>query len=307
MFPKLFVLSVAILCTLVAALPALAATDDPADTSTANLVNLNYYLHPGDFLAEDNFSGSIHEYYGSNVETFSTQAFAFQYGLPVDGLRFGAGVSLMTTTDAVGTANTVYSHTGSTDPTFQLNYRIFDNPADGLSLDLEVQYSPKVGTDTVAFPNSSGSNYKGYSSLLASAGLFWRTGTNELELAATGSRFFDQTAENPDGSIDFTSAGVWNEDISLQDRYHVTPRFFVQPRAEAVFATTYTQVYTNAFVSTYTNPFHVDGELVAGYLVGKQVLLTAHLLYLAYTNTSAGVPLQKFADASWGVSATIEF
>jgi hypothetical protein len=302
--------SLLLVSILLIAVNAFAFTDDPSSQSSENLINLTYYPHVGHLEFEPTLFTILHG--SNNGSTVSSEGFELyaSYGLPWDGLRFAA--SLTDRTRSSDTNGTTYVHSGVTDPNFSVEYRLLDMTSAGLSVDVEISFSPDFGTYYIANPGAAGSNHKGYNDLGISGAVYWTTGLNEFKLSGGIIHDFDGSGfESSFTDEGFTRASLWEGSAALIDRVHLTSRFFVE--GEADFQIPYTLEFGDG--SSDLHPFHVTPTLEVGYLHSKQLLLKGYLTYSSYTlaTTSANgnqTPYLSFPSnysTSAGMDVVIEF
>lgn len=283
---------------------ARASTDDPTDPSSANLINLNYYLRPGLVLAEPSVSSEINSFVASTDISFVAYELFLEYGLPVDGLR--VAVSATDSVTAYSNSGGSYYYSGLSDPTIQLNYRFYDSTATGWSVDGQLDFTPGFGTHYRAEYDSPGTDANGYSGLTATAAAFWRLGQNEARF--TGSLFhrFSGSATNVDDSDnDYTLDSGWQGSLEVTDRFHFCSKLYVEGLANFIFQHSFDYIYSDGTV-TDTIPFNIVPELQIGYLASKQLVLEAHVKYEGYEETDDATSW-AFRQTSWGMSASIEF
>jgi len=284
---------------------ALAATPDPSDATSANLISLDYYLRPGALRSDLSFSSQLHEESGSNTVSFLRGTFFLEYGLPSDGLRVSVSESQAITAYNGQASSDFFS--GVTEPTFQVNYRFCDGLPGGWSFDGQVDLTPSFGTYTYGSSQYPGTQLSPSTSLGLTAAAFLRQGPNETRFSGNLTHRFTGsfTSQVYPGQVT-TSDPYWTGSLAITDRLHVVPRFYVQAETAFDFGNSINYTYADGSTSTSSAPFHVDPTVSMGYLANSQLLLTAHLSYAGYTSTLTASS-STFRETSWGATAVIEF
>lgn len=290
-------------------LSAFGATDDPSDASSANLVNLTYYAHPGNFLIEPIYSSTLHQTNASDQETFSDFSLDLSYGLPIPGLRISVSETRELYAANYSTTSTFGS--GLTDPTVSLAYRLIDMTPGGWSTDVQVSVAPSFADSLESSPGLPGNAISGNWVLSLLASEFWTLGKNEARLSGEIQHFFSQSViDQNDGDFNYSRDAYSIASIALIDRFHITPQFFLEGEGNFIFSNTENRNYAQGTTGNTQYPFHVVPSAVAGYLVSKQLLLEAYANFLWDTtvntyDTNAPNDLGH-AQSIWGLRALIE-
>jgi hypothetical protein len=291
--------------------PAFAATESPSDSSSANLINLTYYAHSGDFLFEPNYYSSINTVYGGFRKSFNTFSVYGEYGLPwLPGLRISVSEANPLAADSNGESTFAYSGLG--DPTFDLSYRIVDENPQGLSADVQFSYSPTWASEQFSSDGNPGANGQVLSTVNLFAQGYWRKAFNEAALGAgVGHAFSGSHADASDSSVSDTYDSRWYADIIARDRIHVLPKLYLEAQLGFNFGHTNSENFPNSTTQTQL-PFNMIPEVKVGYLVNQQVALRLYVEYESYTsqfNFSDGASStnQTYTSTTWGFDTMIEF
>jgi hypothetical protein len=303
---------------------AFAATDDFGSSSSENLLNLTYYPHSGRLFFETEFESTLHDTIGqTEQEYFSNFSFFAEYGLPVNGLRVEVSATdnvSATTLGATGSNSGVGNtslHTGISDPTISLLYRLVDMNPQGISVDLELSGTPSLGTSYGSQNGLAGSNSTGYGTLSFAAAAYWSTSINDLRISGSIAREFAgdgnlQDSTDPSSSTTFTRSSLWLPEAELIDRVRLTNRFFVQGEAEFLFGHSSLYTYSNFYSpTTDDSEFHVEPILSVGYLFTKETLITLFASYQDFeqidTNQNGSANDIPIRDLNWGLAYRMEF
>ena len=313
-----------------AAIPAQAQDAAPPleslDSST-NLINLNYYPHPGKFLFSPRYQMPIlsHQYSSANgVNTSSTEStfeqadLTLAYGLPLDGLRIAVSESELfhrhnDIVNARTGALTTTQSTGLSDPTLSLTYRALNqNP---WALDVGLSTSPSLVNHRITNAAEEGNNGKGYGTITPNLALYWAHSCIETELAASLARDLAGSSVQDIGDISnvtSTRNAAWSASFDLTARAHLGARWFIQPEGVFNVPRSYSQVNisTPDITHTLNEPFYVVPRLSVGYLPASGILLDTAVGYSHYTEKVTQPPspdsANEFKTVTWWLRARFE-
>jgi hypothetical protein len=274
------------------------ATDDTGADSTTQPQNLVYYPHQGQFLLTPSVAASLQDgnkvYDSGGIQTTysndSTESVSatLAYGV-FDRLRVALsetwliGNKSSSTNLTKGTVTTEGS-TGPSNPTLNATYRYLQpRSGDGIHADVSLNISPSIGTkDAATATGQSGNDNGGAWDTTLTLPIYWVYGRNELGGSLSVTHNFGGVANGTESSNTLSTEPYWSESFTVEDRFHFTRSFYLEPIVVFNFPYSYNSAAQDANATAHSVNFAISPELNFGYLINHRWLID---LTIASTST----------------------
>jgi hypothetical protein len=291
---------------------ALIAPSWSQEDPTRQLQNLVYYPHARQSLLTSEFnvslndSGQTDDSSGMPTQmrdaSYQTASLGLIYGA-ADGLRLGVSEGYLfdrntqTTTVSTGKETSVSSN-GFSDPSFSAAYRWLQSNPKGVYWDLDAAVTPAIGQKLSAVSGQTGNDLSGAWSATLSAPAYWLIEKNEFEAEPSVNHNFGGNVQGTSAANSTETSDYWTAALLLQDRFHCTRAFFIQPGITLNLPYSYSTAsqVPGAASTGHQVGFYVTPSVVFGYLVSPRFLVEASISYNG-TETDASPPSGNDTEA----------
>jgi hypothetical protein len=247
-----------------------------SDNDSTDVMNLNYYPHPGFFDFNPQVTTSFHD---STTNSNGGSATMF-YNIFNVGASYGFGPRLRVhveesflwdqNTDSISAAGVESEATsqGLSNPTLALTWRYLEDGARGLSGDFSLSTIPSLGPKIIGDGalSRNGNNLSGATTYSAALTLYWRHAFNEMKLAVSETQNMTGTQESATTASQTVNTDAYlSTTVTLADRIHFGPNFFVEPGATAYLGFDVDQNTSLGVQRTSQSPFYVNPQLLLGF------------------------------------------
>jgi len=236
--------------------------------------------------------------YGYTRTSWSSAVTA-SYGI-TDQLTVGIGETYLfgegTTRTQESTGNVVgYSAKGFSDPTLSVSYRYWGGQTGTHFGNAYINVTPALGTRQLDSTAQIGNDLNASSEIAIGTNLIWVAKNQEFALEPhlqyyTSGSASDATAAN---SYNINSYNYLAMDAAW--RFHFLKNYFVEGVIDFIGPINWSQIYSNRVTPlsiSYTTPFYMEPQLVAGWKVKDNFLMVLNFTYVSdqtnFTQSTGG-------------------